>query len=112
MAQGDVTILSEDVFGTLNVVVGSVELSDDSYEAGGVPLSEPMFGLAAVYFVDCQPVELTSTAALIARYNYTGDAIQLYEGDGPTTAGPLAEIGDSDDLSSSGDVFFVAYGRK
>lgn len=109
MAQGDITVIAEDVFGTLNVVIGEIELSA-AYSAGGVALDPPKFGLSEVYFVDFEPVELSATNALLPRYDRATDKVMIHEGDGPTTAGPLAETDEA--LTSATDLRFKAYGRK
>lgn len=109
MAQGDVTILDDEVVGPFNVIRGTVELSS-TYPSGGVALGTAKFGLVEVYHVTMEPVELAATTALIPRYDAATDKIMLHEGDGPTTAGPLAET--DEDVTSSGDVKFMAWGKK
>lgn len=109
MAQGDVTVIAEEVFGTRNIVIGTVELSS-TYPSGGVAVGTAKFGLTTVDAVFMEPVELAATTALVPRYDAATDKIMLHEGDGPTTAGPLAET--DENVTSSGDIKFMAVGRK
>lgn len=108
MAQGAVTFISKDVFGTLTVHIGTVELSA-AYTAGGIVPSAAKFGLSEVYHVSFEPVELAATTALIPRYDAETDKVMLHEGDGPDTAGPLAQTDEA--LTASGDLKFMAFGR-
>jgi len=108
MAQGDVTIIAEDVFGTRNVVIGEIELSA-AYPSGGVAPSVAKFGLSQVDFVEFEPVELAATTALLARYDRATDKVMLHEGDAGT-AGPLAQTDEA--LTNATDLRFLAYGRK
>lgn len=109
MAQGDVTILDDTIVGEYNVVRGTVELSS-TYPAGGIALGTAKFGLVDVHHVMMEPVELAATTALIPRYDAATDKIMLHEGDGPTTAGPLAET--DEDVTSSANIKFMAWGKK
>ena len=109
MAQGDVTIIEEEVFGTQSIVIGTIELSA-AYVAGGVAPSLAKFGLNVVNFVHFEPVELAATTALLPRYDRATDKVMMHEGDGPTTAGPLAESDEA--LTSADDLRFMAVGRK
>ena len=108
MAQGDITIIDTGVIGELVYVLGTVELSS-TYSAGGVALGTAKFGLSDVKFAHMEPVLLASTTALVPFYNRATDKIMLFEGDGPTTAGPLAETDEA--LTNSGDVRFFAVGK-
>ena len=108
MAQGDVTIIEKDIFGTQVIVIGTVELSA-AYVSGGVVPSLAKFGLSTVNFVEFEPIELAATTALLPRYDRATDKIMIHEGDGPTTAGPLAETDEA--LTSADDLRFMAIGR-
>ena len=109
MAQGAVTVIAEDVFGTRTIVIGTIELSA-AYVAGGVAPSLAKFGLSTVDFVHLEPIELAAATALLPRYDRATDKVMIHEGDGPTTAGPLAQTDEA--LTSAEDLRFMAVGRK
>lgn len=109
MAIGDVTVIAEDVFGTRNIVIADVALGD-TYPAGGVVPSVAKFGLTTVDFVHIETVELAATTALVPRYDRATDKIMLHEGDGPTTAGPLAQT--DEDCTGATAMRVMAVGRK
>lgn len=109
MAIGDVTIVAEEVFGSRNVVIGTIA-TGAVYPSGGLVPSVAKFGLVEIDFVEFEPLELAATTALLPRYDRATDKVMLHEGDGPTVAGPLAET--DEDLTAAGPVYFMAYGRK
>ena len=109
MAAGDITIIKKDVHGTDVVVTGTVELAAVAHPAGGLALNPAKFGLSTVNFVSFETVELASTTALIARYDRATDKVTLHEGDGPTTAGPLAES--DEDTVAATECRFRAEGK-
>ncbi len=110
MAAGDITVLSEDRQGTRNIVYGTIEMTAGAHPAGGLALNPAKFGLTDVEFVSFETVELAATTALVARYDRATDKVTLHEGDGPTTAGPLAES--DEDTSAATEIRFKAEGRK
>lgn len=108
MAQGDITIIDTGVIGELVYVLGTMELSA-AYSAGGVAVGTAKFGLTDVKFAKFEPVLFSATKALVPLYNRTTDKVMLFEGDGPTTAGPLVETDEA--LTTSGDLRFFAVGK-
>jgi len=107
MAQGDLTEILRDVHGTKVVIIGTMELSG-AYSAGGIVPSVAKFGLSRVDFVHFEPIELAATTALLPRYDRATDKVMIHEGDGPTTAGPLAETDEA--LTSADDLRYMAVG--
>ena len=107
MAAGDITIESEDVFGTKNIIIGTIE-GEASATDGGVALGTALFGLATVDFVTFELVEVDADEAYIARYDNSADKMQIYE---CLTADALQEIPATTNVGSL--VFrFRAIGRK
>ncbi len=88
MAAGDVTIESEDVFGTKNIVIGTVE-GEASATDGGVALSPAKFGLSTFDFLTFELVEEDADEAYVARYDYATDKVQFYQ---CLTADALQEV--------------------
>jgi hypothetical protein len=78
MAAGDITIESQDVFGTKNVVIGTIE-GEASATDGGVALSPAKFGLTDVDFVTFELIEVDADEAYASRYDYATDKVQTYE---------------------------------
>jgi hypothetical protein len=109
MAAGDITVLSKDVQGTQCIVYGTIEMTAGTHPAGGLALNPAKFGLSAVDFVSFETVELAATTALVARYDRATDKVTLHEGDGPTTAGPLAET--NEDTTAATEIRFKAEGQ-
>ena len=112
MAAGDVTILADEVFGTLSCIIGTMELPAGAYTAGGYALSPAKFGLTTVLFVDIEPVEVAAdhSTALFGKYNHAGDKIGLYETSG--TVSTEMDSSNADVSNNVTDLRFKAYGRK
>jgi len=111
MAAGDITIIEEEVFGSQSIIIGTMELEASAISAGGVAPATAKFGLTTVNFCHFEPIEMASgTDALLPRYDRVTDKVMIHEGDGPTTAGPLAES--NEDTSSATPLRFMAVGRK
>jgi len=91
------------------VVIGTIEPAAVAHTAGGYALNPAKFGLTTVNFVDFEPCELAATTALIPRYDRASDKFTLHQGDGPATAGPLAES--DEDTIAAEPIRFIAYGR-
>jgi len=107
MAAGDMT-KHEDVFGTLNVVHGTVE-GPSSYAAGGFATNPVKFGLTTVEFCSLNPVESAATLAFMPRYDHASGKIKLFEAN--TADAALVEVDDATDLDSV-EIRFMALGRK
>jgi len=109
MAAGDITVIKKDVHGTDVIVTGTIEMTAGEHPAGGLALNPAKFGLTTVNFVSFETVELAATTALLARYDRATDKVTLHEGDGPTTAGPLAES--DEDTTAATEIRFRAEGK-
>lgn len=110
MAAGDLTIIGEDVYGTRNVVIGTIELPS-SYVTGGQALNTARFGFASgkVDFVAFEPVVQDADESMIARYDRAADKVQVFQA--VNAADALQEVGPGANLSTF-VCRFKAEGRK
>ena len=108
MAAGDITIVAKDVFGTRNVVTGTVEAAGAAWPAGGYAFTAAALGLASIEHIDFEPYEITATTFVQPVYVRSIDKVTIFDGGGAGASFPEAN---ADDSSATGGIRFMAYGR-
>lgn len=108
MAAGDITITDRDIFGTRNVVIGTMEIPSGTWAVGGYAFTAALLGLAQIESVVFEAMEHTATTFLLPALIRSTGKVTLLECSG---AGVALQQSNEDTSSSVGPIRFMAFGR-
>jgi IMP cyclohydrolase len=108
MADGDV-IKKEDVFGTFNIAVGTLDLPE-TYATGGIAVGTAIFGLASVDFVAFEVQDQDADEAVVLRYDRATNKVLAYQCINAVDA--LQEVANASAILAGKLARFLAIGKK
>lgn len=106
-AKPNVLPLGADVWGAQRVTVTKFTVGAKYYASSGIPLTPKDLGLANAHWVQITP-EVPGTTSYVFQYDYTNKLIRVYQG--PTSAGALPQVTDSDTAFTPFTVRVLAVG--